>query len=454
MFRDHAGAQPVTGALENVPVALVDDDDDLRHAVAQSLGLAGCRVTQFSNAPDALRMLDESWAGVVVSDVRMPGMTGVEFFRRLRDVDPELPVVLVTAHGNIEMAVDALKAGAWDFLTKPFAPEALLAAVERAARARTLVLDNRRLQADARAELASMLIGDSPAIARLRGMIPALAQSDLDILVEGETGTGKELFARMLHRSGKRSRHRLLSVSCAAMPQALEDELFSASGRTSLVAAHRGTLILDDLDLASPQLQARLVPVIEDRVLVPSGGRDPVPLDIRVIASAGTGPARLEDRIAPALFYRVAAVHLTMPPLRDRREDIPALFAHHIGQAAGRLKRPIPGMTRAVQEHLQSHDWPGNVRELAHFAERCVLGLADERSGPRSSAPVRPLIDRLEDFERRAIVQAIRDAHGEIGQAIAALGLPRKTFYYRVKKLNIDLNDLKRPGPGGVPRER
>lgn len=442
----------MTGALENVPVALVEDDDDLRHAVAQSLGLAGCRVSQFSNAPDALRMLDESWAGVVISDVRMPGMTGVEFFRRLRDVDPELPVVLVTAHGNIEMAVDALKAGAWDFLTKPFAPEALLAAVERAARARTLVLDNRRLVADAHAELASMLIGDSPAISRLRGMIPALAQSDLDILVEGETGTGKELFARMLHRSGKRSRHRLLSVSCAAMPQALEDELFSASGRTSLAAAHRGTLILDDLDLASPQLQARLVPVIEDRVLAPSGGRDPVPLDIRVIASAGTGPARLEDRIAPALFYRVAAVHLSMPPLRERREDIPALFAHHVGQAAGRLKRPIPPMTRAVQEHLQSHDWPGNVRELAHFAERCVLGLFEAQSRSAKSVPALPLVQRMDAFEREAILQAIADAGGEIGRAVEILGLARETFYYRVKKLGIDLSKAKARKPRGNTR--
>lgn len=433
----------MTGSLNNAQVALVEDDDDLRHSVAQLLGLAGCSVTEFSNASDALHRLDESWAGVVITDVRMPGMTGVEFFRRLRDLDPELPVVLITAHGNIEMAVDALKAGAWDFLTKPFAPEALLAAVERAVKARSLVLDNRRLQIDAQAELASMLIGDSPAITRLRSMAPALAESDLDILIEGETGTGKELFARMLHRTGKRSRHKLLTVSCAGMPQALEDELFALSGRSSLAAAHRGTLILDDLDLASPQLQARLVPLIEDRVLPGLAGRDPLPLDIRVIASAGASGGRPDQRIAPALFYRVAAIHLTMPTLRERREDIPALFAHHVGLAASRLRRTLPTITDHVQHHLLTHDWPGNVRELANYAERFVIGLTAGPAATNSIRPTTQLAERMEAFERQAIIQAVQDANGEIGKAIASLGLPRKTFYYRVKKLQIDLADLR-----------
>lgn len=440
----------MTGSLANVHVALVDDDEDLRHSTAQLLRLADARVAEFSNAHDALQMLHDAWNGVVITDVRMPGMTGVEFFRRLRDMDPELPVVLMTGHGNIEMAVDVLKAGAWDFLTKPFAPESLLAAVERAARARALVLDNRRLQADALAQVSSVLIGDSPAITRLRGMVPALAQSDLDILIEGETGTGKELFARLLHRSGKRSRHRCFTLNCAGMPPALEEELFSASGRNSLSAAHRGTLVLDDLDLASSQLQARLVPVIEERVLPGTGGREPAPLDIRVIASAGTGSGPLEEQIAPALFYRVAAVRLNMPPLRDRRGDIAALFAHHVGLAAGRLRRPIPPMTARLREHLELHDWPGNVRELAHFAEQCVLGLTDDQPTKTSPAFVPPLVERLEAFERQAIVQAVRDANGEIGQAIAMLGLPRKTFYYRVKRLNLDLTKLRKRLPGST----
>lgn len=433
----------MTNLLTNTAVALVEDDDDLRQATAQLLSLAGCTVLEFFNAPDALRVLDENWNGVVITDIRMPGMTGVEFFRRLRDLDPELPVVLITGHANVEIAVDALKAGAWDFLTKPFVPEVLLGAVERAARARELVIDNRRLKADAEAEQSSVLVGNSPAIARLRDMIPALAQSDLDILIEGETGTGKELFARLIHRKGKRARHRLLSINCAGMPEALENELFAGSGKSSLLAAHRGTLILEDLDLGSPRLQGRLVPVIEDRLLHIVGGNDPVPLDIRVIASAGTQSGRSEDRIAPALFYRVAAVRLTMPPLRDRREDVFLLFAHHLGVAASRLRRPIPDMTRHVRDHLEGHDWPGNVRELVHFAERCVLGLVEEPSATGISASALPLVKRVEAFEREEILRAIRDAKGEIGKAIASLGVPRETFYYRVKKLGIDLAEVK-----------
>ena len=427
-----------------IRIAVVEDDRDLLHSITQYLTLAGHDVVPFPHAPDALAALDADWDGVVVSDVRMPGMTGIELFRRLRDKDGELPVILITGHGDIAMAVDMLKSGAWDFLTKPFAPEALLAAVERAARARALVLDNRRLKAQASADQASALIGESAAITRLRTMLPALADSDLDVLIEGETGTGKELFARLLHRAGKRRRHRCLSISCADLPDALEDELFAAAGPASMVSANRGTLILDDLDLASRRLQSRLVQTAEDRVLRPAGGREPIPLDLRIVALAGTGTRRVEDSIVPALFYRIAAVRLYMPALRERREDIPALFAHHVGQVTTRLRQPIPPMTPAVRDYLRGHDWPGNVRELAHFAERFVLGLLDpDDAGPR---PVtRPgLTERLETFEREAIVEAVIAARGEIGKAIAALGVPRKTFYYRVNRLGIDLAALRR----------
>jgi two-component system C4-dicarboxylate transport response regulator DctD len=440
----------VTALLTNTAVALVEDDEDLRRATAQLLGLAGCTVREFANASDALRVLDDTWNGVVVSDIRMPGMTGIEFFRRLRELDPELPVILITGHANVDVAVDALKAGAWDFLTKPFLPEVLLGAIERAARTRELVLDNRRLKADAEAEQSSALIGHSPAIARLREMIPALAQSDLDIVIEGETGTGKELFARLVHMKSKRSRHRLVTISCAGMPPAMEAELFAGSGRSNLLSAHRGTVLLDDLDLASAQLQGRLVPLIEHRHFQVAGDKDPLPLDMRVIATAGTQPGRLEDRIAPALFYRVAAVRITMPPLRDRREDILPLFAHHLAASAGRLRQPVPDMTMAMRDYLDAHDWPGNVRELVHFAERCVLGLFEGGGGgTRAAAPALPLSQRMDAFEREAILQAISEAGGEIGKAIEALGLARETFYYRVKKLGIDLTKAK----GRKPRQ-
>jgi len=429
------------GAENATLVALVEDDDDLRASLRQVLTLAGFAVEAFPAAAPALAAIGADWPGLVVTDVRMPHMSGIDLFRALHARDPELPIILITGHGDVAMAVDTLKAGAWDFLTKPFDPEALVAAVQRAATARALALDNRRLRAAAQSEEPSGLVGQSPAIQRLRAMIPTLADADLDLFIEGETGTGKELLARLIHRAGKRARQRLLAVPCAGLPEALEADLFAPSGDASLASANRGTLLLDDIDQASPRLQARLVPLIEDRALRSPGARAPLPLDLRVIATGGEGAQDL----LPALFYRLAAVRLRMPPLRERREDIPALFAHLAGASAARLRRPLPALSSAMRSHLLAHDWPGNVRELAHYAERCVLGLADH--GPEPEAPQQTLPERLDTFEREAIIAAIVASQGEIGTAIERLGIPRKTFYYKVNKLGIDLASLKRGAP-------
>lgn len=446
-------------------VALVEDDEDLRISTAQVLTLAGFTVEAFAAAAPALAAIeaaagDSGWPGLVVTDVRMPYMSGIELFRALHERDAELPVILVTGHGDVAMAVDTLKAGAWDFLTKPFDPQALIAAADRAATARALALDNRRLRAEAAggngagdgSGQSSGLIGQSPAIRRLREMIPTLANADIDLFIEGETGTGKELLARLIHRAGKRARHRFLAVACAALPDPLEDALFAPTGEGSIAAASRGTVLLDDIDLASRRLQARLVPLVEERTLRTPGAREPLPLDLRVIATGGSeGDAQggdLADRIAPGLFYRLAALRLRMPPLRERREDVPALFAHLAGTAAARLRLPLPAMPAPVRDHLLGHDWPGNVRELAHYADRFVLGLTESAPrpapGPATDAPGETLPERLEAFEREAITAAIAAANGEIGAAITRLGIPRKTFYYKVHKLGIDLTALRK----------
>ncbi|EJL30706.1 sigma-54 dependent transcriptional regulator [Novosphingobium sp. AP12] len=425
-------------------VALVEDDDDLRVSTAQVLTLAGFAVEAFAAAEPALAAIDADWPGLVVTDVRMPHMSGIELLRALHERDPSLPVILVTGHGDVTMAVDALKAGAWDFLTKPFDPEALVAAADRAATARALALDNRRLRAEAQGDEPSGLVGQSPAIRRLREMIPTLANADIDLFIEGETGTGKELLARLIHRAGKRARRRFLAVACAALPDALEDELFAASGEASIAAANRGTLLLDDIDQASRPLQARLAALVEERTLRSPGAREPLPLDLRVIATGGTEDGELADKIAPGLFYRLAALRLRMPPLRERREDIPVLFAHLAGASAARLRRPLPEMVASVQGHLASHDWPGNVRELAHYAERFVLGLTEAAPQVAPEAPGDTLPQRLDAFERETIVAAVLAANGEIGAAIARLGIPRKTFYYKVHKHGIDLTTLRK----------
>lgn len=426
-------------------VALIEDDADLRVSTTQLLTLAGFAVDAYPTAAPALAALDADFAGVVVTDVRLPHMSGTEVFELLRARDPTLPVILITGHGDVAMAVAALKAGAWDFLTKPFDPDVLVAAVARAATARMLALDNRRLRAAAEGagEGDAGLIGTSPAIERLRALIPTLADADIDLLIEGETGTGKALLARRIHAAGKRRRHRLLDVACAAYPDALLDtDLFARVGNGSVVAASRGTLLLDDLDQASRGLQARLTALVEARALVTPSARDAIPIDLRIIATAAEEGTRADDAIVPALLYRVAAVRLRMPPLRERREDVVPLFAHFVAEAARRMGQPVPPMTGAAQHHLATHDWPGNVRELAHFAERFVLGLEVAAAEDAGAAPSLP--ERLDAFERAAIIAAMGVANGEVGAAITQLGIPRKTFYYRVKRLGIDLQPLKR----------
>ncbi|MET3471192.1 two-component system C4-dicarboxylate transport response regulator DctD [Novosphingobium sp. 1529] len=425
-------------------IALVEDDEDLRASTAQLLRLADFTVEAFADAPAALAAVGTAWPGLVISDVRMPGLSGIDLFRALHARDAELPVILITGHGDVGMAVDALKAGVWDFLTKPFAAEALIAAAERAAHARALALENRRLQALAQDSGGSALIGASPAIRRLRDMIPTLADADLDLLIEGETGTGKELLARLIHQGGKRRRHRLATINCAGLAPALEDEIFSLSGGASLVHASYGTVLLDDIDGASSRFHNLLVPVLEERALaVP--GKAPVPLDLRVIATAGAGGQGSEAAapLPPALLHRIAGMRIAIPPLRARREDIPLLFAHFAQEAAARARLPVPRLVPAVQDRLDHHTWPGNAHELARFAQQFVLGLVTPDSSDNAAPAPQPLADRVDAFEREAIIAAVRAAQGRIATAIATLGLPRKTFYYKINKLGIDLQALR-----------
>jgi two-component system C4-dicarboxylate transport response regulator DctD len=416
-------------------VALVDDDDDLRAATAQLLSIHGFEVRSFADGTAALAGIGGDFPGAVITDVRMPGMSGIELFDALHALDSELPVVLITGHGDVDMAVRAIKAGAWDFLTKPFDPEALLAAVTRAVKARSLTLENRRLRAMAEAEAGSTLIGETPAMRRLRAMIPMLADAALDLVIEGEIGTGREYYARLVHRAGRRARHRFLTIDCATMPAALiERELFAANG--PIARAHRGTLFLDNLAAASMDLQNRFARLAETRAIA-LDSRNPESLDLRIIASVEEGA---RDGVSPALFHLLAGVPLRMPPLAERAGDIPLLFAHFVAAAAERHGSTMPALADHAQR-LGARAWPGNVLELEKAAERICLGLDDDETTAETTPAA--LSARLDAFERAAIIDAVTAAQGEIASAIEALQLPRKTFYYRVKRLGIDLRALR-----------
>lgn len=428
-------ASPALPSTAQPCIALIDDDDDLRTATAQLLMVHGFDVRVFANAERALADIDGNYPGIVITDVRMPGMTGIELFDILHDRDPELPVILITAHGEIEMAVNAIKAGAWDFLTKPFAPEALIAATTRAVRARVLTLDNRRLRAVADAEAGEALLGDAPEIVRLRGMIPMLADAALDLVIEGQLGTGREHFARLVHRAGRRSRHRFLKIDCATVTAPLlERELFARNG--VIARADRGTVFLDNLARASLDLQDQLGRFAETRA-VALDSIDPDPVNVRIIASLDEDGA---ERISPALYHRLASVPLRMPPLAERVADIPLLLAHFLAVAAKQHNVTVPPMADHAHR-LATRPWPGNVLELAKMAERICLGLAESETIVETA--IASLPSRMDAFERAAIVDAVTSADDGIAGAIEMLQIPRKTFYYRVKRLNIDLRALR-----------
>ena len=429
-------------------VRLVDDDEDLRLAQVQTLRIAGFAVEPFASAAEALEGMTADYPGAVLSDVRMPGMDGLELFDRLHGIDPELPVILLTGHADVPMAVSALKQGAYDFLSKPIGADALLAAVGRACQSRALVMENRALRRLARDEAAqdSPLIGQSAVMAHLRDSIDRLAQAGGDLWLTGPGGSGKTTVARLIHRQSPRRARAFVHVPCATLDEARFEAEFlgtEAQGRAPrsaglLEKAHRGTLYLDEIDSLNPALQARILAVIEAGELWPAGAAAPRALDLRVIASTRDDPERLvrDGRLRGDLYYRLSGVVLALPPLVERREDIPELFRHFLLDACRRLDLPAQPVTPLVKARLAGHDWPGNLRELRQFAESHALGLSPF-DGADEAAPERGLADLVAEYEAGLIREALRLSGGHAGRAMERLRLPRKTFYDKLTRHGI-----------------
>lgn len=435
-------------------ILFVDDDDVLRAANVQSLELADIAVHPFADAESALAGIDPGFVGAIVTDIRMPRMDGLEFFARIRAIDPEIPVILITGHADVPMAIGALKGGAFDFLAKPYATDHLIASVRKALETRRLVLDNRMLRAAAESGADSPLIGDSPVMVQLRATIDQIARADIDVLVEGETGTGKELAALLLHRKGPRAGRPFVAVDCGALPESLaEVELFGhdrgAAGYGPIARegrieqANRGTLFLDGIDNMPLAIQSRLLRVVEERKILPIGATDPRAVDIRIVASATRDlqQAVRAGEFREDLFYRLNVVRLRMPPLRERKSDIPQLFASFAEEAAGKLGVQDFSLGDAARRHLIEHDWPGNVRELRNFAYSELLGV--ETAAAEAGARLPTLPERVAQFEAQAIRDALAGAGGDIQAALAYLGIPRKTLYDKIARHGITPKDYR-----------
>jgi len=440
---------------ESPSVILVDDEEDIRLATAQTLELAGCEVVTFARGDRALERLGRDYAGVVVSDIRMPVMDGLTLLRAARERDPELPVILITGHGDVPLAVEAMQAGAYDFIEKPFDPKRLTDVVARALEMRRLTLENRALrsQLESRDPLEATLVGRSPAIIALRQQIRAVAATEADVLVLGATGTGKELAARAIHDHSERRGKPFVAVNMAALPETMiESELFGHEAG-AYPGAHRarfgkfehargGTLLLDEIGALPLALQAKLLRVIEERVIERLGSNEKVPLDVRFIASTkeDLGALVAQGRFRDDLYYRLAVVSLALPPLANRAEDVPRLFQHLVNQATLRHRREPPQVTPEILADLAARDWPGNVRELRNAADRFVLGLGIGEETPAERAP--GLAERVERFEKSAIAAELAIRGGNLKATYESLGLSRKTLYEKMQKHRLRREDF------------
>ena len=438
-----------------IQVVLIDDDPHLRQALSQTLDLAGLKVLPLADAQGLAARVERDWPGVVVSDIRMPGIDGLQLLEQLHARDNELPVLLITGHGDVPLAVQAMRAGAYDFLEKPFASDALLDSVRRALALRRLVLDNRslRMALSDRQQLSTRLVGQSAQMTRLREQIGALAGTKADVLILGETGAGKEVVARALHDLSSRRTGPFVAINAGALAESVvESELFGHEPGAFTGAQKRrigkfefangGTLFLDEIESMSLDVQVKLLRLLQERVVERLGGNQQIPLDIRVIAATKEDLRQAADhgRFRADLYYRLNVASLRIPPLRERGEDVLLLFQYYADAAADRHGVLANELQAAQRAMLLRHSWPGNVRELQNAAERFALGLelALDNSEPGPVDIGQPLAgglsDQVEHFERALIAAEMARSHTSVRSLAEALGIPRKTLHDKLRK--------------------
>ncbi|MBU2982225.1 sigma-54 dependent transcriptional regulator [Lentibacter algarum] len=436
-------------------IAIVDDEQDMRQSISQWLALSGYDTQTFPSAEDALKELGPDYPGIVISDIKMPGMDGMQFLKKLMGADSALPVIMITGHGDVPMAVEAMRVGAFDFLEKPFNPDRMTELAKKAANARRLTMDNRALRRELSdgGQLIKKLIGISPVMARLKEDILDLGQADGHVLIDGETGTGKTLVAHALHAVGARAGKKFVLVSCSALEEeALVKRLFGPmqpedSQLPAVEEARGGTLVLEDIETLPDAVQARLLSFMNDE------GNPP---ETRIVAISNLQEQNrtVEDALRSDLFYRMAALRITVPPLRQRGEDILTLFTRLAEEYADEYGCDAPKVTAQEAAQLLQAPWPGNVRQLINVAERAVL---QSRRGsgsitsllmndhdemqPVMTTEGKPLKEYVEAFERMLIDNTMRRHKGSIASVMDELCLPRRTLNEKMAKYALQRSD-------------
>ena len=458
-------------SLPNPPLLVVDDEKNMRLSLQTVLADEGYAVRTVESAEAALELLARDEVFMVITDARLGGMSGYEFLGRARSQWPELPILIITAYATPKLAVEAIKAGAIDYLPKPFAPEELLHAVARCAERYRLLQENANLRARASETYElEQIVGECPKMRELRQLIQTVAPTDARVLVLGESGTGKELVAGAMHSLSQRARANYVRINCAAIPETLlESELFGHEkgaftgalrqkpGRVE--EADGGTIFLDEIADMSRPLQAKLLRFLEDGTFTRVGGSQELRVNVRLIAATNRDivEAIRTEEFREDLFHRLNVVQLRLPPLRERGEDVLLLAEHFLRQYAVSMNKRTRALSRAARQKLLTHQWPGNVRELRNVIERALIletakevqpaSLPDfqiearlQKGAPAKAAEGGGSLDEImSNFERNLILGLLEENHFSVGKTAEHLKLSRHALRYRMQRLNISI---------------
>lgn len=449
--------------MSDYRILVADDEESMVVLLSGILRKEGCHVETAADGQEAIDKLQNSRFDLVISDLKMPRADGLTLVEFITQAYPETLIVLLTAHGTIDIAVEAMKKGAWDFLTKPLeSPDQLRALVSKARSLQRRVRENSGSNRTGCPEAKGNLVYRDPKMQEVIDLIKLVAPTDSTVLLTGESGTGKEMAAMEIHRLSKRAEQPFIAVNCAALAEnLLESELFGyekgaftgASARKTgfFEMAHQGTLFLDEIGEISPVVQVKLLRVLQERNFTRVGGTSLVSVDVRVIAATNRNlPAAVAAQsFREDLYYRLNVFPVHIPPLRERREDIPVLAAHFIEKYAGKMNKSIAGMSSEAKQILRDYDWPGNARELSNVIERAVIlspaegkimpvhlgitpgaGLAGDMAGEQK--------DVLRNVEREAIIRALNLHNGNRKMTAGHLGISLRSLYYKLKEYNIE----------------
>ena len=452
------------------PILVVDDDEQMQFMLREALGARGFEVEVAPSAEKALEVLGERAFDVVLLDIRLEGMSGLDALPRILALDPTLPVVIMTGHGSREAAIQAIEAGAYDFFEKPFKIEELTIVLRRALERRSLLRKVDQLEERVSFE---NIIGQSGAMQAVLRLVRKVVATDVTVLICGESGTGKELIAQAIHYNSPRRDKPFVRLNCVAIPDSLlESELFGheRGAFTGAVArklgkfelANGGTIFLDEIGDMSLHTQAKILRVLQEREFERVGGSETIKIDVRIVAATNKNLARAveEGSFREDLYYRLNVFSINLPPLRERKEDIPPLVEHFVRRNVVELGKPLVGFTAEAMNILLAYDWPGNVRELENYVQRAAVMAESEFIGPEclpphlltfkpkvqeelELEPGRSLDEMLEGVERKLIRAALQRTGGVQSRAAKLLGITERSLWHRIKKLGIDVESIK-----------